>query len=91
MQQFLGRSIQVEFDQLTGFRMPKKIKFDSQEKKILEVLSHWEDHTKEKNWRMRHHRVYYLARCDDGFVYKFYWDRGGKGQSRVWFLVERST
>jgi len=42
-----------------------------------------------RNWRLRHHRNYFVVGIDGGRVFKIYHDRGVKKESpRVWILNE---
>lgn len=65
---------------------------------VSEVIESWQDwgfgtcQIKKKNWRLRHHRNYFLVRTDSNEVFKLYYDRGTKiGAPRAWVLLTKEV
>lgn len=65
---------------------------------VSEVIQDWQDwgfggsDIRKKTWRSRHHRNYFLVKTDSGEVFKIYYDRGTKSDSRrEWILLTREA
>lgn len=88
MDEFIGKKVKIEFVQEIGWRKPIKLFLDDKTYKIIKIISRWEEHTKEKYWRDRKHRVLYQIKLKDG-VYLLYWDRGAYGKGKDWVLSKK--
>jgi len=62
---------------------------------INKIIHSWADSgyakstPNKRDWRLRHHRNYFVVHTDGGRVFKIYHDRGVKKESpRVWILSE---
>jgi len=93
MTTFFSDKIHVERDETT--REPAVFRWKKKEYKIKEVLSSWSDwkfpegSPKRKNWRLRHHRVYYRMKTEDDQIFEIYFDRKTKKEDGEWVLYRR--
>jgi len=62
---------------------------------ISKIIHSWPDSgygkstPNKRNWRLRHHRNYFIVRTERGRIFKIYHDRGVKKESsKVWILNE---
>ncbi len=60
---------------------------------ITQIVDSWQDWghgscpLNKKNWRLRHHRNYFIVQTNTNQVFKIYHDRGvKKGFPRIWIL-----
>lgn len=90
---FYGERIEVET--LNQSFYPSAFVWRGQRYVINKIIHSWPDSgyakstPNKRNWRLRHHRNYFVARTDGGRVFKMYHDRGVKKDSpRVWILNE---
>lgn len=91
MEEFIGRKVKVEFVQEMGWKKPINLTHDRKTYKVKKIISHWEEHTKDKYWRDRKHRVWYKIQLDDDAIYLLYWDRGAYGKGQDWILSRKTT
>ncbi|MGB2698463.1 MAG: DUF6504 family protein [Candidatus Zixiibacteriota bacterium] len=93
MPEFFSDKIDVQRDDKT--KDPACFCWKDKEYKIKEVLSSWSDWKfsagapKRKNWRLRHHRVYYRIKTEDNQVFEIYLDRKTKKEDGEWVLYRR--
>ncbi len=90
---FYGERINVEMVSQSFY--PSAFVWHGQRYVINRIIHSWPDSGYAKftpgkrNWRLRHHRNYFVVRTDGGRVFKMYHDRGVKKESpRVWILNE---
>ena len=86
---FIGETVKVAYVQKTGWRQPVSLTFAKKTLKVKKILTKWEEHTKEKTWWERKHRVWYEVLLEDGNHYQLYWDRGPAGKGKDWILFKR--
>jgi hypothetical protein len=93
---FYCEPIQVE----TGGELHWPAAFSWRDKRyvVSEVIDNWQDWgfggstIRRKNWRLRHHRNYFLVKTDANEVFKIYCDRGTKiGAPREWILLTKEA
>lgn len=89
MGEFIGKKVKVNYLQEIGWRRPVSLTLNKKAFKVKKIIFHWEEHTKEKYWRDRKHRVYYELLLDDDNIYQLYWDRGAYGKGKDWILLKR--
>lgn len=90
-EKFIAEPIKVvyDFDSLK----PVSFTWDKKEYKIAELINAYQDFgfssvgPKKKNWRIRHHRNYYIIKTADGEKFRLYLDRA-KGK-RQWILLSK--
>jgi hypothetical protein len=93
MAEFFSEKIDVKRDDKT--REPALFCWREKEFKIKEVLSSWSDWKfskgapKKKNWRLRHHRIYYRIKTEDDLIFEIYFDRKTKKEDGEWVLYRR--
>ena len=92
--EFYSEPIQVETDAQT--RLPKSFRWRGKSYVISAVEKEWQDwgfgatEPRRKNWRLRHHRNYFLVKTDDNQVFKIYYDRGTKLTApKTWILLTK--
>jgi len=90
---FYGERIEVET--LNRSFYPSAFVWRGQRYVINKIIHSWPDSgyakstPNKRDWRLRHHRNYFVVRTDGGRVFKIYHDRGvKKGSPRVWILSE---
>ncbi|OGC51169.1 hypothetical protein A2982_04315 [candidate division WWE3 bacterium RIFCSPLOWO2_01_FULL_39_13] len=89
MKEFIGKNVNVDFVQETGWRRPTSITFNNNLLKVKKIISRWEEHTQSRPWWLRKHRVWYRILLADGSQCELFWNRGAKGAGKEWFLVKR--
>ena len=89
MEEFIGQKVKVAFVQKIGWKEPTELTLDKKIYKVVKIYQRWEEHTKEKYWRDRKHRVWYEIEMDDGAIYQLYWDRGAYGKGKDWVLAKK--
>lgn len=89
MEEFIGKKVKVNFIQEIGWKRPQSLLLDKKTYKVRRIITRWEEHTKEKYWRDRKHRVWYKIRLNDGHIYLLYWDRGAYGKGKDWLLARK--
>ena len=93
MAEFFSEKIVVQRDEKT--KNPALFCWKDKEYKIKEVLSSWPDWKfsagapKRKNWRLRHHRVYYRIKTEDEEIFEIYFDRKTKKEGGEWVLYKK--
>ena len=90
---FYGERIKVETVNQSFY--PSAFVWHGQRYLINKIIHSWPDSgyakstPNKRDWRLRHHRNYFVVRTDGGRVFKIYHDRGVKKESpRVWILNE---
>jgi len=90
---FYGERIEVETVKQSFH--PSAFVWRGQRYVINKIVYSWPDSgyakstPNKRNWRLRHHRNYFVVGIDGGRVFKMYHDRGVKKESpRVWILNE---
>jgi hypothetical protein len=90
---FYGERIEVKT--LNQSFYPSAFVWRGQRYVINKIIHSWPDSgyakstPNKRDWRLRHHRNYFVVRTDGGRVFKMYHDRGVKKDSpRVWILSE---
>ncbi len=90
---FYGERIEVETVNQSFY--PSAFVWRDQRYLINKIIHSWPDSgyakstPNKRNWRLRHHRNYFVVRINGGRVFKIYHDRGVKKDSpRVWILSE---
>ena len=89
MSEFIGKKVKADCIQEVGWKRPLALTLDKKFFKVKKIISRWEEHTQQKYWRDRKHRVWYEVKLDDGNIYQLYWDRGAYGKGRDWILLKR--
>ena len=90
---FFSEKIVVQRDEKT--KNPALFWWKDKEYNIKEVLSSWPDWKfsagapKRKNWRLRHHRVYYRIKTEDEEIFEIYLDRKTKKEDGEWVLYRK--
>ena len=91
---FYGQRIEVETINQSFY--PSAFVWRGQRYVINKIIHSWPDSgyakstPNKRDWRLRHHRNYFVVRIDVGRVFKIYHDRGVKKDSpRVWILSEQ--
>ena len=93
MAEFFSDKIDVQRDDKT--REPVLFCWKDKDYKIKEILSSWSDwkfpkgSPKRKNWRLRHHRVYYRIKTEDDQIFEIYFDRKTKKEDGEWVLCRK--
>ncbi|MGQ9546932.1 MAG: DUF6504 family protein [Dehalococcoidia bacterium] len=92
--EFYCEPIQVETNQ--GLHFPAAFTWRGKRHVVCELVQAWQDwgfgrsQLRNKNWRLRHHRNYFVVRTDSDEVFKIYCDRGAKMSSpRQWVLLTK--
>ena len=88
MDEFAGKTVDVEYVQEAGWKRPVKISIERKPYAVKEVIAHWEEHTLDDPWWRRRHRVYYHVLLENGKQYEMYWDRGASGEGKEWVLLK---
>jgi len=90
---FYGERIEVETVNQSFY--PSAFVWRGQRYVINKIIHSWPDSgyakstPNKRDWRLRHHRNYFVVGTDGGRVFKIYHDRGVKKESpRVWILSE---
>jgi len=90
---FYGERIKVETVKQSFH--PSAFVWHGQGYAINKIIHSWPDSRyakstpNKRDWRLRHHRNYFVVRTDGGRVFNIYHDRGVKKESpRVWILSE---
>lgn len=90
---FYGEGIEVERADHSFY--PSAFFWRGQTYTVTKIIHAWPDWgygtgvLAKKNWRLRHHRNYFVVQTDTDQVFKIYRDRGVKGSSnKVWILNE---
>ncbi len=88
---FYSEGIKVETVNQSFY--PSAFVWHGQRYVINKIIHSWPDSgyakftPNKRDWRLRHHRNYFVVRTDSGRVFKIYHDRGVKKESpRVWIL-----
>lgn len=90
---FYGECIEVQT--ADGSFYPSAFVWCGQKYTITKIIHAWPDWgygrstLDKKNWRLRHHRNYFIVRTNAGQLFKIYHDRGVKRNSpKAWILSE---
>ena len=93
---FFCSPIEVETDDKTLY--PRTFRWQGKTYTITEVTDSWHDwgfgssNLRARNWRLRHHRNYFMVKTDTNEVFKIYCDRGTKKEApRVWILLTKEA
>lgn len=89
MEEFIGQKVKMDYIQEIGWRRPIGFSFKKKKYKVVKIISRREEHTREKYWRDRKHRVWYEVLLDDNNRYLLYWDRSAYGKGKDWILSRR--
>jgi hypothetical protein len=92
VKEFYGKKIAVNYNQLSGLKLPVSFVWRGKTYRVREIIDSWMDHgfgslSTRRRWWLRRHRYYYQIATSEGDIFEIYYDRGAKDKD--WVLYRK--